>query len=744
MKLLIFKLSKYIAEENRFGYRTWHELPSHMLSTAAYLKEQGISSDVVNLFPGEEIDFTKYDIAIEWVSIADGLYEGLFWLSRAKVAGCRTVLLLFDNWVGQQRQILEDYPDIDFAVNGIDREIVLARLIETLERGDTTRDLSGLVCRENGNVIDHGLAPASPNLNHLVSYRSIIEEFSLPLYGAFFMRAACGCPFPCTFCHVGGRRIRFRSVDALVDEISVLPQNAHLRIGATDMLLDPEWTAMFCETLLSRGIKNTWETDVRVDSLKDAALLRLMCRAGCKELALGIESLHPDILKAVRKGLSLDKIDAGIHAALAAGIVPSINMMLGHPLDSDETLDVTLVRLKELLRRGAKLVGFQYLRPLPGTRIEQECMDAGLLRESLSYRFWFSCRNEPVVPTKYLDKKQLIEWFTRINREVAEMNPMSAPEVDIPAPCGRRGILSHGRSIIEETKSTIRRQRHKAGSLLRCMKGEVRKAELSTQEIGIGPGDPQKMMGRSGKDVISIGPHNLNIYQYVLKRVTDSGIHILTSKDFFNNTYDPSTLNVLLRHDIDFRPETTDAMISIEEKLGIRSDIYVILDDAYYDILPYVEYFRDLHRKGFIIGLHTVAPGNDDYFRVFDSEVKRFKQLFGFDAEYFTIHGKSPSPDNWQTMRQNFLDGIRDYLKAFSIKGSHNFGSPELWIEDSGANLCEFSLLRREFIDLPMFYKTGVVGVLMHPLHWIKHTAAWPTEESKSSEQLFDAVLGKN
>ena len=41
MKILLNKLLPYITEENRFGFRSWKELPSNILTTARFLEDKG-------------------------------------------------------------------------------------------------------------------------------------------------------------------------------------------------------------------------------------------------------------------------------------------------------------------------------------------------------------------------------------------------------------------------------------------------------------------------------------------------------------------------------------------------------------------------------------------------------------------------------------------------------------------------------------------------------------------------------
>ena len=58
---------------------------------------------------GYQDEFFDNDIVAVWASIADGLYESLDYLRVAKARGCKTVLVLFDDWGRMQHEILTDY-----------------------------------------------------------------------------------------------------------------------------------------------------------------------------------------------------------------------------------------------------------------------------------------------------------------------------------------------------------------------------------------------------------------------------------------------------------------------------------------------------------------------------------------------------------------------------------------------------------------------------------------------------------
>ncbi len=414
MKTLLFKMRGYLAEENRFGRRVWDELPASMPLTAAYLDNAGFDIDLRDQPFYVDEAFEGYDVAAQWISVADGLYEGLDYLRVAKQRGLKTVMLLFDDWEGLSRQIFDDYPFVDYAVRRWDVETSLRNLLQHLRDG-TALDLKGLINRIDGKAVDHGESIAHPErLSHLRSSRKWIEHLDPAGYQEFAIRIGSGCPFKCTFCHIGSRPNRYRNVEDVLDELEALPRGVFVRVLSADMLADPKWTGEFAQGIINRGIDVRWETDSRFTWLQDMDFLRLLKRSGCAELAMGLESYHPALLGAYKKGYRHELIDSGIANLLKAGIAPGLNMMIGHPRENEETLLTTETFLKRVNPNEVKLIGIQFLRPLPGTAIFKEAVAQGLLDASYSYRDFYASRDEPMLATNTLSKDEIRVWRDRL------------------------------------------------------------------------------------------------------------------------------------------------------------------------------------------------------------------------------------------------------------------------------------------------------------------------------------------
>ena len=123
----------------------------------------------------------------------------------------------------------------------------------------------------------------------------------------------------------------------------------------------------------------------------DEEYLDLMARSGCVGVLIGFESLNPETLRAMRKGVNL--APGGYEQALANlrrhNIRLYITFVFGYDEDTEASFDATV---DFALRHRFYIAAFNHLTPFPGTplyqRLEAEVRllyDAWWLDERYSY-----------------------------------------------------------------------------------------------------------------------------------------------------------------------------------------------------------------------------------------------------------------------------------------------------------------------------------------------------------------------
>jgi anaerobic magnesium-protoporphyrin IX monomethyl ester cyclase len=219
-------------------------------------------------------------------------------------------------------------------------------------------------------------------------------------YAVTTVMSSRGCPFACEFCSnvVFGSSYRERSPARVVDEIEEALALGYDRIAFSDdvFTMRSERVAAVCDEIERRGLRFEWECLARVDGVDRATAAR-MRRAGCRTVFFGIESGSDEILRVMRKGITVAQARDAVWAAHDAGLEVGAFFILCYPSDTDETVLDTLRFAGSL---PLDYLGLSMPYPLPGTalrermqgRVTGESRPDGslLLNQQLTYEGEFS------------------------------------------------------------------------------------------------------------------------------------------------------------------------------------------------------------------------------------------------------------------------------------------------------------------------------------------------------------------
>jgi anaerobic magnesium-protoporphyrin IX monomethyl ester cyclase len=161
--------------------------------------------------------------------------------------------------------------------------------------------------------------------------------------------ATRGCPYECTFCSSPNfckRHIRFRSPENIVDEIEYLVKTFKVReihFEDDNLTLKRNHTEKLCRLIIEKGLKISWAcpNGIRADKV-DKELVKLMKQSGCYYFSFGIESASLEILKNIKKKISLDVIEKSINIANREGISTQGFFVFGLPGETRETIEQTI------------------------------------------------------------------------------------------------------------------------------------------------------------------------------------------------------------------------------------------------------------------------------------------------------------------------------------------------------------------------------------------------------------------
>jgi len=148
--------------------------------------------------------------------------------------------------------------------------------------------------------------------------------------------------------------------------------------------MNPKHAREVCEELIKIGNKLPWTCEAR--ATLDYKTLEMMKKAGCRLIVVGFESIHQDVLSAVKKGLKQTRVEKFVQAAKQSKLKIHGCFMAGNPGDTLEKLDATL---DWALSHNFDTVQFFPLQLYPGTSAYDAAKADGFLEES-DYRRWLT------------------------------------------------------------------------------------------------------------------------------------------------------------------------------------------------------------------------------------------------------------------------------------------------------------------------------------------------------------------
>ncbi len=279
---------------------------------------------------------------------------------------------------------------VDYSVVG-EGEVTLFQLIKTIQEGGNCQTINGICFRKDGKVIrtpvrdfisdiDSLPFPAWDLLPMARYKRHSIHVNARPAVG---IMASRGCPFNCSFCAspmFWRQQVRFRSPKNILSEIKEIIsryQINNFHFYDDNLLLDSEFILNLCNEILDEDIRISWACLGRISVIKrNPQILKLMRKAGCLAIELGIESFDDSILEKIGKKEKVSDIPEVFDLIKESGIAPLMLLMTFNP---GETLTGWYNQAKGLrqLEPQASIFLGQFATPYPGTDFDNNCANLG-------------------------------------------------------------------------------------------------------------------------------------------------------------------------------------------------------------------------------------------------------------------------------------------------------------------------------------------------------------------------------
>ncbi len=322
------------------------------------------------------------------------------------------------------QQYMQTYPAVDIFLM-TEPDAIIVSLLADLKNNASAGDLhtAGIAVRDAAGTLritkqpeypehlDETALPAWHLLPTLQPYHTGVLESPFAT-----VQTSRGCPYGCQFCAYRKNKYRTYSPQRVVNELKRLITVHGLKtfLFFDDVMgLKKGRLENICRLMIEEKLNLKWSCCTRADLLT-AEQLKLMKRAGCEEIAFGIESGAEQVLERTRKGVSKDDIRRAAELCRREGVLFYGMCIIGLPGETWDTVHQTITFIKEI---NPFYTQFCFSTPLPNTPNYHWYKENGYLLTE-DWTKYSSLYPEPVVRTEAMSKEDLIEARTVVYRKL--------------------------------------------------------------------------------------------------------------------------------------------------------------------------------------------------------------------------------------------------------------------------------------------------------------------------------------
>ncbi|MFC1511029.1 B12-binding domain-containing radical SAM protein [Candidatus Margulisiibacteriota bacterium] len=201
-----------------------------------------------------------------------------------------------------------------------------------------------------------------------------------------------GCPYNCIFCSIHlhmGKKWRYHSAEYVLGHLELLATKyniRHVHFEDDNLTHNLERFKEIIAGLIHRQINITWDTPngIRADNVTKE-ILRDCQQSGCLYLVFGVESGNQEVSNSiVGKGLKLDRMIQSVKWCKELSLDTMAFYLIGFPGETKENMQETIDLALWLQKKYDLLPSLSIATPLPGTKLEEICVDKGLMQTELS------------------------------------------------------------------------------------------------------------------------------------------------------------------------------------------------------------------------------------------------------------------------------------------------------------------------------------------------------------------------
>ncbi len=402
MKNVLLVIPRY----RTYGCEGRYVMPMGVLYVSAFLKRSGAARVVtlnLNHHEGEERDILSRVIADENIDIIgvgglSGEYQDLARMARLarEIKPDIKVMMGGGIMTADPETVMQAIPEVDYGMIG-EGENTIVELVTALTDGSELAAVDGLIYRNpDGSLHTTGRRAEIMDLDSLpfpdydgFNYGEYLRDNpdmsdEGKRYSQVSVIGGRSCKFNCTFCfHPSGSKYRQRSLDSIFAEIDWLVSRydiSYIALREELFATDNERVAEFCRRIAPYDFD--WSIQLRIDNVNQE-LVDLLRDTRCRYIFVGVESAVDEVLKSMRKGITVERIEKALSMLHEAGLNSRSGVIMGDTVETVETARETIDWFKRNYDRYRMFIDM--IIAFPGSTVYNRACRDGVIPDKVQF-----------------------------------------------------------------------------------------------------------------------------------------------------------------------------------------------------------------------------------------------------------------------------------------------------------------------------------------------------------------------
>jgi anaerobic magnesium-protoporphyrin IX monomethyl ester cyclase len=314
--------------------------------------------------------------------------------------------------------LLKGNLNIDFIIKGFGQEPIY-EFLKSYPNTDT-QTIPGLIWRNSETFHTNNLKAVLPEYFLIEDLNKIDIKRYLKWTSTYCLNSHFGCNYNCNFCtsnmpDLCQKKELIRPVNDVIKEIKLAHKNGFTSffMNANNFTSNKIWLREFADSVYSEKLLLSWSCMSRIEYI-DKDVINYLDQAGCKNIAVGIESANNNMWNELNKGNFRKAFIISVFQSIRQkGIETTVYLIVGLPNQKENDINETISFTQEIDPDNRVISFFQ---PYPGTTYWKLPHKYGI-KSIVPFNDW-NLYEYPVCETDYMTKEEIYIAAIRLYVEV--------------------------------------------------------------------------------------------------------------------------------------------------------------------------------------------------------------------------------------------------------------------------------------------------------------------------------------